>query len=491
MKHVLLTIFALIIWFSDTSSQTYEVMKNRMPAVAGTFYPANATALQNQLSKLLTNATKTVETEVAALIVPHAGYIFSGEVAASAYSKIKRDAHYKNIFIIGRSHRKHFDGVSIYPKGHYITPLGEVKINDKTTSLLTEKNSFIHYDEDADRAEHSLEVQLPFLQYWLFNDFEIVPLIIGSDEPAIAEELAEALRPWFNPDNLFVISTDFSHYPNYETAIKTDKETADAIVANDSKKLSDCCYRNKQSLNNNLLTGLCGAAAVQTLLHLTQSESSITFEKIVYKNSGDVPEGDKKKVVGYWSIAANRVNTSANISIPDKLALLKLARESITRYLIHSKTESPVSGSSEIMKKNYGAFVTLKKEGKLRGCIGRFEPTIPLHQTITEMAIAAATRDSRFEPVTTSELDQIEIEISILTPFRKINSIDQIQLGKHGIYIKKGIFSGTFLPQVATETNWTKEEFLGHCARDKAGIGWDGWKTAELYTYEAIVFAEK
>jgi AmmeMemoRadiSam system protein A len=288
-----------------------------------------------------------------------------------------------------------------------------------------------------------------------------------------------------------VISTDFSHYPNYETAIKTDKETAEAIVSNDSKKLSDCCYRSKRTLNNNLLTGLCGAAAVQTLLHLTQNNPSITFEKIVYKNSGDVLEGDKKRVVGYWSIAANRMNAGANITTTDKLALLKLARESITRYLVHSKTEFSVSESSEIMKKNYGAFVTIKKEGKLRGCIGRFEPAMSLYQTISEMAVAAATRDSRFEPITTSELDQIAIEISILTPFKKINSIDQIQLGKHGIYIKKGIFSGTFLPQVATETSWTKEEFLGHCARDKAGIGWDGWKTAELYTYEAIVFAEE
>ena len=462
-----------------------------MPAFAGTFYPANVTALQHQLSKLFTNATKTAETEVAALIVPHAGYVFSGEVAASAYSKIKRNARYKNIFIIGRSHRKHFDGVSIYPKGHYITPLGEVKINDKTTSLLTEKYSFIYYDEDADRAEHSLEVQLPFLQYWLSNDFEIVPLIIGSDEPAIADKLAEALRPWFNSDNLFVISTDFSHYPNYETAIQTDKETADAIVANDSKKLSNCCNKNKQLLNNNLLTGLCGAAAVQTLLHLTQSNPSITYGKIVYKNSGDVPEGDKKKVVGYWSIAVNRTSKDLIISKEDKLALLKLARESITRNLIHPKSKPLKPISSAIMNKHFGAFVTLKKEGKLRGCIGRFEPAISLYQTIAEMALAAATRDSRFEPITTSELDRIAIEISILTPLKKINHIDQIQLGKHGIYIKKGIFSGTFLPQVATETNWTKEEFLGHCARDKAGIGWDGWKTAELYTYEAIVFAEE
>src|SRR5659263_589897 len=215
-------------------------MENRMPAVAGTFYPANATVLKNQVSTLFENAIKVHETDVAALIVPHAGYVFSGMVAASAYAKLNRQARYKNIFIIGPSHRKYFEGVSIYPKGHYTTPSGDVKINEETTSQLTDKHRFIYYDEEADRAEHSLEVQLPFLHYWLYNDFKRVPLIIGSDDPGIYEKLAAALKQWFNPENLFVISTDFSHYPNYETACETDAETADTIIANDSEKLKEC-----------------------------------------------------------------------------------------------------------------------------------------------------------------------------------------------------------------------------------------------------------
>jgi len=462
-----------------------------MPAVAGSFYPATNNALKNQVSNLFDKVTKTDETEVAALIVPHAGYVFSGGVAASAYAKLSRRARYKNIFIIGRSHRKYFEGVSIFPKGNYLTPSGEVKINDETTAELLEKYKFIYYDEEADQYEHSLEVQLPFLQYWLYNDFKIVPLIIGSDDAAIYEKLGEALRPWFTSENLFVISTDFSHYPTYETACKTDAETAEAITANNAERLKDCCNRNRRMHEKNLQTGLCGAAAVQTLLHLTQNNPDISFEKIIYKNSGDVAQGDKNRVVGYWAIAANRASTGLKITATDKLALLNLARESITRYLIHSKDELSGPESSEIMNEHLGAFVTLKKDGKLRGCIGRFDPSVPLYQTISVMAVAAATRDSRFEPVTTSELNQIEIEISILTPLKKIESIDEIQLGKHGIFIKQGICSGTFLPQVASETNWTKEEFLGHCARDKARIGWDGWKTAELYTYESIVFAEK
>ena len=151
MDRVLILIFVFVIWFSDTSSQNIESMQNRMPAVAGTFYPATATLLRNQISKLFEKATKSTEADVAALIVPHAGYVFSGQVAASAYLKLNRQAYYKNIFIIGRSHRKHFQGVSIYPKGNYLTPLGEVKINEETTSKLMEKSKFIYYDEDADK----------------------------------------------------------------------------------------------------------------------------------------------------------------------------------------------------------------------------------------------------------------------------------------------------------------------------------------------------
>jgi hypothetical protein len=147
-------------------------------------------------------------------------------------------------------------------------------------------------------------------------------------------------------------------------------------------------------------------------------------------------------------------------------------------------------GYSATMITPCGAFVTLKEKGELRGCIGRFTSEEPLYQVIREMAVAAATQDTRFTPVTGSEIPGLEIEISVLSPMKKIHSIDEIILGKHGIYIKKGWASGTFLPQVATETGWTREEFLGHCSRDKAGIGWNGWKDADIFIYTAEVFAE-
>jgi MEMO1 family protein len=281
-------------------------MKNRMPAVAGAFYPANATSFRTQISKLFEYATRVPDTDVAALIVPHAGYVYSGEVAASAYTKLKRQQQYRNIFLIGPSHYEYFNGVSIYPEGHYITPFGEVKINHETAVELMNKHKFFFYNEQADSDEHCLEVQLPFLQYWLTNEFQIVPLVLGSDDSSLFKQLAEALKRWFTPENLFVISTDFSHYPSYETAVKFDADTANAILTNDCEKLIDSCNRKKRSFPPNTQTALCGASAVQVLLNLTHDEPAISFEKIVYRNSGDYAHENLDRVVGYWAIAANR-----------------------------------------------------------------------------------------------------------------------------------------------------------------------------------------
>lgn len=181
-----------------------------------------------------------------------------------------------------------------------------------------------------------------------------------------------------------------------------------------------------------------------------------------------------------------------NLTKEEKSTLLKIARITIEEYLKSGKI--PAVFETELtdhLKEKAGAFVTLRKKGALRGCIGSFSPDKPLYQVIQSMAIAAATNDYRFERVTSEEVKKLHIEISVLTPMQKINTIDEIQLGKHGIYIKKGTHAGTFLPQVATDTGWSKEEFLGHCARDKAFIGWDGWCDAEIYIYEALVFEEE
>lgn len=176
----------------------------------------------------------------------------------------------------------------------------------------------------------------------------------------------------------------------------------------------------------------------------------------------------------------------------EKQQLLKVARNTLTAYIKNGNT--PKMDESELspaLKTACGAFVTLHKNNQLRGCIGRFGAQEPLYKVVQDMTISSATQDNRFNPVENDELDDIDIEISVLTPMKKIDDVKQIELGKHGIYIQKGFASGTFLPQVANDTGWNLEEFLGHCARDKAHIGWDGWRDADVFTYEAIIFEEK
>ena len=206
--------------------------------------------------------------------------------------------------------------------------------------------------------------------------------------------------------------------------------------------------------------------------------------------------GEKDRVVGYNAIAISikekKGRSEFKLTDKDKKDLLAIARNTVELYVKNNtKPEIEEKNLSSILKTNCGAFVTLKKHGYLRGCIGRFDASEPLYKVVQDMAIASSTQDSRFMPVESNEIPEIEIEISVLTPMRRIDSIDEFELGKHGIYIRKGYRSGTFLPQVAAETGWTKEEFLGHCAQDKAGIGWDGWKDAELFVYEALVFGEE
>jgi hypothetical protein len=229
-------------------------------------------------------------------------------------------------------------------------------------------------------------------------------------------------------------------------------------------------------------------------MKITRGEKGIRYRKILYRNSGDARVGDSSQVVGYCSIAVTRDEPSGEFRLTpaDKRALLAIARKTLEEQVREGKVSDVSPGElTAALRTPCGAFVTLQKDGQLRGCIGRFDADEPLYSVVRQMAVAAATQDYRFEPVRSSELASIEVEISVLTPLRKIASADEIEMGKHGVYIRKGNRSGTFLPQVAHETGWSRDEFLGHCARDKAGLGWDGWKDAELFVYEAIVFSEK
>lgn len=488
---------------STLSQSEGDTLVNRLPAVAGSFYPRNKEELSLLLTKLFSGAVKRNNAkQINAIISPHAGYVYSGMVAASAFNQLSEQKHYDNVFIIGSSHVSSFDGGAFYSEGNFITPLGVARVNlPLVRKLIAENPSLFISNSQIHAPEHSIEVQIPFLQHTYKNGLQIVPLIIGTQRPAVCKKIAEALRPYFNGNNLFVISTDFSHYTDYQNACKVDASTAEAIVKNSPAEFLRTIETNENQQIPGLVTSICGWSSVLTLLHITENNPDYMYNRIIYMNSGDARGESRDKVVGYHAITITYEPSLIDENTNDKLAytltsgeqkqLLRLARNTIKNYLVNGQMLKVDAGkfSDKILARS-GAFVTLNKNGQLRGCIGQFFSDIPLYQVVQEMAISSAIHDNRFDPLTIGELDQVEIEISVLTPMHKITSIDEIELGRHGIYIKKGNRAGTFLPQVATQTGWNLQEFLGHCSQDKAGIGWEGWKNAEVFVYEAYVFGE-
>ena len=472
---------------------------------ANRFYTGDARELSEEVDSFLAlHKDDTKYNNVAAVIVPHAGYYFSGNVAASAYMAIDAKKQYKRIFLLGPSHHEWLDGASVNTEAdYYATPLGNVKVDHETAVFLTNTNrtnntnnfsntdgmdSVFRYRPEAHDREHCLEVQLPFLQRMFKEVPPIVPIVISTNDYDKLKRMSEVLKPYFTDENLFVISSDFSHYPSYEDAYKVDAKTGKAVESGDVEEFIATINANARSGKRNLHTSACGEFAIITLMLMLDGQYEV--KHLMYQNSGDIDNHDHNRVVGYHSFAILRKdNTSFALSDADKKALKEIALQSIKDSLDGKPIAQPALTSDlSPLTSKCGAFVSLHKHGHLRGCIGHFGEDYPLHEIVAEMARAAAFEDPRFMPVTRDELNDLDIEISVLTPMRRIQSLDEFELHRHGIYIKKGYRSGTFLPQVADEVNWTKEEFVGHCSQDKAGLGWDGWRDAELYVYEAIVF---
>ena len=479
------------------NGQKADEPKIRPATQANRFYTGDAKELSEEVDSFLALHAKDRKYEqVAALIVPHAGYYFSGNVAAAAYQSIPDGKTYKRIFLLGPSHHEWLDGASVNTEyDYYSTPLGNVKVDVETTRLLTttddsdSTDSVFFYRPKAHDREHCLEVQLPFLQRRFGEVPPIVPIIISTNDFSKLQRIAETLKPYMTEENLFVVSSDFSHYPKYEDACEVDARTGKAVESGDVERFIAQLEENARSGVKNLATSACGELAIATLLMMMQ-DGGYEVKHLLYQNSGDIDDRDHSRVVGYHAFAILR-KSEFSLNEEEKRMLKDIALTSIKDSLDGKPiavANSKLYTLNSTLSQKCGAFVSLHKHGRLRGCIGHFGEDVPLHEIVAEMARAAAFEDPRFMPVTKDELDDIDIEISVLTPMRRIQSLDEFQLHKHGIYIKKGYRSGTFLPQVADEVNWTKEEFVGHCAQDKAGIGWDGWKDAELYVYEAIVF---
>ena len=499
MKIKLIIISSVILsffLFSCNAQEESKELTTRKTAVARKFYPKDKRVLKEDLAKYFANAKAAKTNHVLAIISPHAGYVFSGEVAASAFNQVDEKKKYKRIFLIGPSHYISFNGASIYNIGNYESPLGEVKVDLKLADELIKKNKVISYHPEAHEREHCLETQIPFLQHRLNYDFKIIPVIIGTQSEKTINQIASILKPYFNSENLFVISSDFSHFPNYDDAKAIDKLSGEAILKNSPKILIEQVKINAKKHIPNLATSMCGYSAILTLLHITKDNKKISYHAIQYKNSGDSKYGGKDRVVGYHAFSVTEKATGSSFGFKldksDKETLLEIARNSIVSHLNKTSTHIiDTNNLSTALKTPCGAFVTLNKEHKLRGCIGNFSSDLPLYKVVQNMAFAAATQDPRFNAVNSDEIKKLKIEISVLTPMKKINSIDDVEVGKHGIYIKKGYRKGTLLPQVATNNKWTNKEFVNYCAQYKTGISLTELKDAELFVYEAIVFEEE
>jgi hypothetical protein len=503
---MILAIFLAIMMMNTCSGQKSPDAVVRPATQANRFYTGDARKLSEEVDSFLAlHKDDRIYNNVAAVIVPHAGYYFSGNVAASAYMSIPVDKPYKRIFLLGPSHHEWLDGASVNTEAdYYATPLGNVKVDHETALALTEVDSVFSYHREAHDREHCLEVQLPFLQRRFDGELPpIVPIIISTNDFSKLKKMAEVLKSYFTDENLFVVSSDFSHYPSYEDACEIDARTGRAVESGDVEQFIAAIESNARLGMRNLATSACGEFAIVTLMCML--DSSYEVKHLMYQNSGDIDHHDHSRVVGYHSFvilrngqqrkASNgsgqtRTDTGFSLSAEDKKMLKDIALQSIKDSLDGSRCSdnSSLLTLHSSLKQKCGAFVSLHKHGQLRGCIGHFGEDVALHEIVAEMARAAAFEDPRFAPVRREELNDIDIEISVLTPMRRIESLDEFELHRHGIYIRKGYRSGTFLPQVADEVNWTKEEFVGHCSRDKAGLGWDGWRDAELYVYEAIVF---
>ncbi|HLN19685.1 MAG TPA: AmmeMemoRadiSam system protein B [Bacteroidales bacterium] len=474
--------------FSQTRSN------DRQPVAAGRFYSDRKESLTADLKELFDDSNRTViNKSIRAVIVPHAGYVFSGRTAAAAYSSIAADAEFSNIFIIGSSHIMSFDGASVYFDGDYLTPLGRVAVNKEIAEKLRNENDVFKYPETSHIQEHSIEVQIPFIQYHFKKPAPIVPIIIGTNDTKRIKQIATALQPWFTPDNLFIISSDFSHYPSYNDAVVADQRTAKGITSGKPDQFLAAIKENSQLSYKGMVTSMCGWTSGLTLMYLTEKDKKLGYEVIDYTNSGDSPYGGKDEVVGYNAILVMEnqgKEESFSFNKEEKTQMFSIARSSIESKLGIQGKLKPVSEFLPKLSEQMGAFVTLKIDGVLRGCIGRFISEEPLSEVIRASAISSAFSDPRFPPLTKEEYSKTEFEITVLGPLKRIHDINEIILGRHGIYIRKDNHAGTMLPQVATENNWTREQFLGYTSRDKAGIGWDGWKNAEIYIYEGVVLEE-
>lgn len=453
----------------------------REPVWSGQFYPASAEQLSSMLEEWLNrNSQQLPGGKPSVLIAPHAGYIYSGRIAAASYRQVK-DKDYQTVVVIAPSHHYGFKGGSIYMQGGYRSPLGVLTVDAELAKKLAKWTGY-RYIPEAHAKEHAVEVHVPFIQKSL-PAAKICPIVLGVPDRREIINLADALEKAVGEkDILIVASTDMSHFLSKEKAREKDKETINIIRNWEISRL----IRKLENRENIM----CGGAGVAAALTYAQRRENCRMEILQHDDSTS-GGGPESRVVGYMSAAVwCGSGEKPEFTESDRKELFHIARTALTSYIRDHQLIIPLCQNPKLLLPQ-GVFVTLHKNGRLRGCIGFIEGSRPLYTNVAEAAVLAAVKDVRFQPVRPQELDEITLEISVLTPPVKINNPKRIQVGRHGLIIDKAGKRGLLLPQVAADNKWSRETFLAQTCL-KAGLSRGDWKNgADMYIFEACVFHEE
>ena len=497
---------------AETPKSPPQPLSLQQPNMAGQFYPGDPAKLSALVDAYIDSGMDTpVKGDIWGLMAPHAGYPYSGPIAGSAYRAV-RGKSYSLVVVMAFKHQPFdpmgnllFSGVGARDVDAFATPLGNVPVARKDVQAIIKASGGLVADIPAlFTAEHSLEVQLPFLQRSLQPGWKLLPLMFGQQSPDNARRLAKLLfaRYGQRKDVLFVASTDMSHYFDYDTARTKDKATLRAITALDA----DALWRGMQDRS----LEVCGPAPVSTLLYMALSYGDNEYPPTILdaRNSGDTAAG-KDRVVGYGAVAfatkpGVRTQTAVQsrstgketpmsdyrLSDSEKIYLLKYARN-VVEAAVTGEAAPTTDGASDIMRRKGAAFVTLKEHGDLRGCIGHVVAHVPLIDCVASVGRAAALEDPRFPPVKPAELKNIDLEVSVLTPIEPCADVNSVQVGVHGLMMKRGYHQGLLLPQVPEEYGWNRTQFLQQTCR-KAGMEASCYTDpkTEIFTFTAIVFNE-
>lgn len=472
-----------------------HVLKSEL---AGTWYTEEPAELAAEIDGYLEAVDAPQVDGVVALLLPHAGYRYSGRVAAQGLKQVAGHS-YSRVIVIGPSHRAAMkDAVSIPDVSHIETPLGRIELDYELATHLWGIPGFGSHSA-VHAGEHSVQIELPLLQRAL-GDFKLLPIVCGQLDESSARSIGGALLERIDGDTLVVISSDFTHYGKAFGYVPFTENIQENLEQLDGEAFGHIENKDLPGFLASIeRTGatICGRSPIAILLAMLPAEAKVHL--LEYNTSGALT-GDWTHCVSYVSAAFSGrwkglcsdeedCGPELELSESDKINLLRMARHEMAKQLNADESEFYFEITAP-MRNVMGAFVTLHKHGQLRGCIGEIFPHRELHLAVAEQAVNAAFHDPRFPRLRADELGEVDLEISALTAPHRVDSYEEIEIGTHGVVLYKGNHSSVFLPQVAPEQGWGLEETLSHLAL-KAGLAFNDWESGcEFHVFEAIVFSE-